>query len=632
MKSLKEKSKIISPNEKLLYGISNSTNSIEDNEYCPHILNHFLNPYMNSILNRITISSPSDKTDSKNNNKNESIYFHNLSLFQNPFKSHIYLSYPQSLNIFNSFLLKNISLDHVLYSNPQNLPANSINNDGSCIFSLSFNETGNIMSASNPNNLEIWDIKNRRLKKLISDHTEIVTDVSFLHGENNNGSFLSCSLDKTIKLYKEFKNICTLHEHSDWVRALSINYDNTQFLSGCVSSVVKLWDLNKRIVIGNFINQSDNPNFMNTVNSLKFFRTNPHLFMIGLRNSDIKICDIRIGPNSNNGNNKNNISVVQTFRAHNEKLNTSRINQTEKYILTSARDSTLRLWDMRKIYNINTLTNTNKQKKEYNHNFINEYKKHKCTGYNVECNFYNEEKYLITGSETGSIFIYDIMNNNIYKEIKTHLKSINLVKQIPNYSNAFAFAGLAENAVFIYDSNKNISKFYDKEENTSQEEEEKYNTDDEDEMKEDKTQELCSRIIEDVMKEYGDTILKTFHKNNMTYNRGTNFADLLSIMQKSEDKSTFQNINKIFIDKIRQNFSEIALGNKGNNDKKKKPEVKKETVKIKREIKCTECELNENKEDKYDNNNNIFNCVDKEQLKQLLILPNNFQFNVLNEF
>ena len=107
MESIPEKENDNSANKKLLYDINNSTYSIEDNEYCPHILNHFLNPYMNSILNRITISSPSDKTDSKNNpKKTESIYFHNLSLFQNPFKSHIYISYPQSLNIFNSFLLK----------------------------------------------------------------------------------------------------------------------------------------------------------------------------------------------------------------------------------------------------------------------------------------------------------------------------------------------------------------------------------------------------------------------------------------------------------------------------------------------------------------------------------------------
>ena len=633
MESFKEKTNEKSSRGKLLYDISNSTKFLEDNEYCPHILNHFINPYVNSILKRIAISSPSEANKQNNTNKKyESIFFHNLSLFQNPFKSHIHLPYPQSLNIFNSILLKNLTLDEVLYSNPQNLPINSINSEGGCIFTLNFNEAGNIMSSSNPQNLEIWDVSKKRLKKIISDHSEIVTDVEFFHGENNNSNFLSCSLDKTIKLYKNFKNICTFHEHNDWVRALSISHDNDFFLSGCVSSVVKLWDLNKRIVIGNFINQNENQNFMNTVNSLNFFRTNHHLFMIGLRSGDIKICDTRINSNNTDNNpNTRNISIVQTFKAHKEKLNTSKINKTDNYILTSARDSALRLWDMRKIYDINSNSNPSTQSNDFNHSFINEYKKHKCTGYNLECNFYNEEKYLITGSEDGTIFIYDIMNSNIYKEIKTHLKCINLVKEVPNYSNAFAFAGLAENAVFIYDSTKNISKFYEKEDNLSYEEE-KYNFDDE-EKQEDKTQELLNNIIEDIMKEYGDTILKTFHKNNMTYNSGLNFGNFLEIMQKNGDENTVKMINDIFMNKIMKKFSESELGKKEKSENKKE-EKKKESIEQKREIKCYECKLNENaknKINKNDDTNNIFNCIDKEQLKQLLILPNNFEFNILNE-
>ena len=65
-------------------------------------------------------------------------------------------------------------------------------------------------------------------------------------------------------------------------------------------------------------------------------------------------------------------------------------------------------------------------------------------------------------------------------------------------------------------------------------------------------------------------------------------------------------------------------------NKKEKKEEKKETNSPKRNIKCSECELKNNNQ--YKNyENNIFNCVDKEQMKQLLILPNNFEFNVLNE-
>ena len=623
----------ISNKEKLLFDIKNSANSIiEDNEYCPHILEHFLNPYMNSIFKKILISSSQQTNEDNKNKKYDIIYSHNTSLFQNSFLSHIYWSYPQFLNLFDLFLLKNLSINHILYSNPQNLPMNTINKDGGCIFTLNFSDTGNIMCASNPRNLEIWDVGKKHLKKVISDHKEIVSDAVFLHGENNNSSFLTGSLDRTIKLYKNFENVHTFYEHNDWVRALNISYDNNYFLSGCVSSVVKLWDLNKKIVIGNIINQNENQNFMNTVNSLSFFRTNPHLFLIGYRSGDIKICDIRAS--YANTDKINQISVTQTFKAHSQKLNTAKLNQSDRYILTSGRDSTLRLWDMRKIPEEKNISN-NINNNDYNHNFINEYNKHKCTGYNVECNFYHEEKYLITGSETGTIIIYDIFNPNKYKEIKTHLKCVNLVKQIPNNSNSFAFAGLAENAVFIYDSIKNISKFYNKDENNISEEE-KYLMDDEDDMVQDKSQEILNNIIEDIMKEHGDVILKTFHKNNMTYNNGINFANFLQMMQNSGEGNSSQLIMNTFLDKIKNILSQLEFNNKDNSIKKKKEknekkEGKKENVNNKkRDVKCSECELKDNNKCKVDDNN-IFNCVDKEQMKQLLILPNNFEFNVLNE-
>ena len=626
--------------EKLIYDINNSCKSLEDKEYCPHMQNHFYNPYMNSIFKKILIQSSTQSNNPNNTNKKyDPIYFYNLSIFQNPFQSHIYLPYPQSLNLFNSFLLKNITLDHLLYRNPQNLPINTINNEGGCIFSLNFNDSGNIMSASSPHNLEIWDIPKKRLKKVLSDHIEIVTDVEFLHGEENNSSFLSCSLDKTIKLYKNYKNICTFHEHNDWVRALSISYDNTYFLSGCVSSVVKLWDLNKKIVIGNIVNQNENENFMNTVNSLNFFRMTPYLFMVGFRSGEVKIFDTRLNNanNNNSDNNIKNIGLVQTFKAHNEKLNTAKINQTDKYILTSGRDSTLRLWDFRKIYDINSDPNVNTPLNFANPSFINEYKKHKCCNYNVDCSFYNEEKYLVTGSETGSIYIYDIMNNNIYKEIKTHLKCINLIKEIPNYSNALAFAGIAESAVFIYDTNKNILKFYEKEEYSASEEE-KYLFGEDEGKKEDKTQELFNNIIEDIMKEHGDVILKAFHKNNMTYNSGLNIQTIFDTMQKNGDGNSLQMIQKIFIEKLMKNFTQLELGKKTSvvkEDKNKnlKNENKDKDLK-KSEIKCYECKLDDYskyKNEKNENDNNIFNCIDKEDLKQLLILPNHFEFNILNE-
>ena len=132
------------------------------------------------------------------------------------------------------------------------------------------------------------------------------------------------------------------------------------------------------------------------------------------------------------------------------------------------------------------------------------------------------------------------------------------------------------------------------------------------------------------MKEHGDVILKTFHKNNMTYNSGINFANFFKMMQKSGEEKSTQIIFNTFIDKFKNAFMKLEL-NENEKINKNKKEAKKENNNIqKRDVKCCECKLKNNNKFKNDDNN-IFNCVDKEQMKQLLILPNNFEFNILNE-
>lgn len=77
------------------------------------------------------------------------------------------------------------------------------------------------------------------------------------------------------------------------------------------------------------------------------------------------------------------------------------------------------------------------------HGYISEYKDHKCAGYNIQANFYNNEKYIVSGSEDHSIYIYDKNNLSIRSKIKTKTKVNHLVKPIPrSESLSIAFSGL----------------------------------------------------------------------------------------------------------------------------------------------------------------------------------------------
>ena len=621
--------------EKYLFDINNS-NNINEYKYCPHILNHYLNPFLNSIFEKINITNNCKKQNNENKtdaDKNKIIYAYNLSMFQNNLKSFNYLGYSHTRNLYNSFLLNNFSLDYILINNPQNLSINSMIRDG-CLFSLNFNDTGNLMISSNQDNtMEIWDMKTRKIKQIIKAHSEIVTDTQFFHNELDNQFFLSCSLDRTIRLWNNYKSIHTFIEHNDWVRCINIREDNIQFLSGCVSSVIKLWDIPTQRVIASVKNINDDPNVLSTVNSLSFLHENKNLFLVGLRSGEIKLFDARI--KNNNSEYIKNMGIVHCFKAHYKKLNNFIINNSDKYLFTSSRDSLIRFWDFRKLPGEKETEDEIKK----NNKFIYEYNKHKCVGYNIGCSFYNNEQYILTGSENYFLYLYDILNPNNYYKIKTQEKCINFVKQIPNTYD-ICFTGLEDISIFVWNAHKNIIKYYQNR-NKQISTDEKNNeiigdeSDSErylDEIEEtEKNQLLCNKLIEEVMEEFGDLILKIFHKQNLTYSKGINFENLMEIIRNSNDTESENILNKInqkFMEKMINNFiSGIKLNKKENKQEDTKTDNIKENIIKSREIKCLECQKKENNESIENNNDkNIFNSVGREELYELLSLPNKYGF------
>ena len=113
----------------------------------------------------------------------------------------------------------------------------------------------------------------------------------------------------------------------------------------------------------------------------------------------------------------------------------------------------------------------------------------------------------------------------------------------------------------------------------------------------------------------------------MTYSNGINLENLSEIIQKSQDEKS-ANILKSITDKFMKKMMDNIMENVDKKKEKKKPEKKIEKKKVlkKNEIKCLECSSNKNQID-----NNIFNSVDRDLLNQLLILPNNYGFDVENE-
>lgn len=550
-----------------------SSSNITGTVYCPHILNH----YLNSLLSKFYIK---EITSEKNP-------MFNCSLLVKPYLYKNYFSFDQSQNFLNEYYLKNLSPDWTAINSQQTLSQNSIVKSG-CVFALSFDDTGEYMASTNHNNtIEIWNMNTKKIEKVITDHQQIVTEVTFFH--NNSNRFLSCSLDKTIKLFNDYKCIHTFTEHSDWVRCVNISNSNRFFLSGCVSSVVKLWDLQSRQVISSLYNSEHSSESLLTVNSLEFFRNNDYNFLVGLRDGSVKICDSRM----------KKIEVAKQFRAHSTKLNSVKLNKANTYLLSSGRDSTLKIWDLRMLPSSMDV-NDNK--------CIIEYRGHKCNGYNVLCNYYNKEKYIVTGSEDGILYFYDTGTGKIAHKIKTNQKCVVLVHPIPQ-SQAIAFTGLEDVSIFIWDSRSNIKRGIEKEAKKEEKEDEDNNDD-----KDNEYYTLCYKIVEEIMNECSDVIFKIFHQNNVPFSKDINFGNLLEIVQRNNTPES-QMILKILNEKLYKSFTEnllkVGLGtNQMTNCNNKVKEKAKEKV---NEVKCTKC-LNKT----IQNSNFDIN---------LLSLPNHYNFN-----
>ncbi len=66
-------------------------------------------------------------------------------------------------------------------------------------------------------------------------------------------------------------------------------------------------------------------------------------------------------------------------------------------------------------------------------------------------------------------------------------------------------------------------------------------------IKEDRNESnLQMKLVEDIMSECGDLILRIFHTNNLTYSNGMNFENLMEIIQKNNDQESMRIMQVVY--------------------------------------------------------------------------------------
>src|SRR5690606_7923671 len=125
---------------------------------------------------------------------------------------------------------------------------------------------------------------------------------------------------------------------------MSISTDNSSMVSGCVSSTICGWDVEAaKVVFRISHNPSNNRNILNSVNSLNFANQNSNVFVSGCRDGYVRLYDKRTDK-----------KCIMEFLAHGTLLKPSKVNYVEfgiddLMLISSGRDSCIRLWDVRNL-------------------------------------------------------------------------------------------------------------------------------------------------------------------------------------------------------------------------------------------------------------------------------------------
>ncbi|MBS1988024.1 WD40 repeat domain-containing protein [Candidatus Dependentiae bacterium] len=101
-------------------------------------------------------------------------------------------------------------------------------------------DDGRLVSCSKDKTIKIWDLDTNRCVAILEGHTSSVKCIKRL----NDGRLVSCSNDNTIKVWDLNTNRCvaTLEGHTDWVNCIT-QLDDGRLVSGSDDGTIKVWDL-----------------------------------------------------------------------------------------------------------------------------------------------------------------------------------------------------------------------------------------------------------------------------------------------------------------------------------------------------------------------------------------------------
>ena len=167
-------------------------------------------------------------------------------------------------------------------------------------------------------------------------------------------------------------------------------------VSGDIKSVVGLWDLTTMRKTSMTVFPQYPEIDLNAIMALEFDPKNAHLFYSLQRSGHLTLCDTRIP------------SIIQLHTyCHHSRASSMRICRNSEGLVTSARGSEIKMWDLRHICRGNGVDQ-----------FLQIYNRHESEKLALGLDFLRDEKMIVTGSDSFYAHIYDVLTGEQVKTVK----------------------------------------------------------------------------------------------------------------------------------------------------------------------------------------------------------------------
>jgi len=265
---------------------------------------------------------------------------------------------------------------------------------GSCLV-VKYNNDGNYcISGGADKTIRLWNPAKATQIKTYRGHGWEVLDLDVA---KDNARIASCGGDKMVFMWDvaSGRTIRKFRGHDSRVNCIKFNEDNSVLITGSYDKTVKLWDCKSQ-------NFDPIQVLGDAKDSVASVFVSQYEIITGSIDGSVRTYDIRAG--------------MLTTDSIGQPVASVALSHDSNCILCGCLDNEVRLLDKTTC------------------ELLNEYKGHKNCNYKIDCIFSQDDAVIVSGSEDGLVYIWDLVESKILAKLKGHFGQVTALSYHPNGS------------------------------------------------------------------------------------------------------------------------------------------------------------------------------------------------------